>query len=443
MASRSGETRQLQNNVGTRIQALCLLEFGVHWSQIVEITGVSKASIYRLRATAIARGYKPEEDKRLLIEYVEDAPKSGRPIKATEDVKAEVVKVISKNSTTRSLTTQAIANILASSNINISARTVWNILSSLGYGYFKPTTKPGLTLLAKDVRYKWCKEHEDWTLEDWKNVIWSDETSVTMGGQRGKLRVWRLNSEAYNYHCVRRRWKGFKQFMFWGCFSYDKKGPCHIWADETVTEKKEADKWLEEQNKILEPEARANWEIETAMRRVRITRNMPGTKPTWRWNKANGKLTRDSSGGIDWYRYQKIILNDKLLPFAKECQKDRPKTIVQEDNASPHAHIYQHRVYSRWEISRMLWPPNSPDLNMIEPLWFWMKKETTKYGAATSQKQLELDWLECWENLSQERIRRWIERIPVHIKKIIALEGGNEYREGSDKKRQRNPDRVH
>src|SRR5436305_13539728 len=51
--------------------------------------------------------------------------------------------------------------------------------------------------------------------------------------------------------------------------------------------------------------------------------------------KKTGKLVQDSKKGIDWYRYYKVILQGKLLPFAKECQKERPNTIVQEDNASP------------------------------------------------------------------------------------------------------------
>ena len=39
-------------------------------------------------------------------------------------------------------------------------------------------------------------------------------------------------------------------------------------------------------------------------------------------------------------------------------------------------------------------------------------------------------WIECWtKELKQTRIQRWIERIPRHIQKIIALKGGNEYRE--------------
>jgi hypothetical protein len=33
--------------------------------------------------------------------------------------------------------------------------------------------------------------------------------------------------------------------MFWGCFSYDKKGPCHIWKPETKTERAAAQKEIE------------------------------------------------------------------------------------------------------------------------------------------------------------------------------------------------------
>jgi hypothetical protein len=45
--------------------------------------------------------------------------------------------------------------------------------------------------------------------------------------------------------------------MFWGCFLYNKKGPCYIWETETLKEKKEADTWLAEQNKILKPICKA------------------------------------------------------------------------------------------------------------------------------------------------------------------------------------------
>lgn len=40
-------------------------------------------------------------------------------------------------------------------------------------------------------------------------------------------------------------------------------------------------------------------------------------------------------------------------------------------------------------------------------------------------------WEKAWDELPQEQIQAWIERIPFHIERIIALEGDNEYKEGS------------
>ena len=83
-------------------------------------------------------------------------------------------------------------------------------------------------------------------------------------------------------------------------------------------------------------------------------------------------------------------------------------------------------------ILRLLWCGNSPDLNMIEPCWPWMKRETTKKGAPRTRKEAEKAWTRCWEDLSQKRIQSWIERMPRHIAQVIRLRGGNEYREGRE-----------
>jgi len=36
----------------------------------------------------------------------------------------------------------------------------------------------------------------------------------------------------------------------------------------------------------------------------------------------------------------------------------------------------------------------------------------------------------AWKELPQEKIQYWIERIPVHVQKVIELEGGSDYTEG-------------
>jgi hypothetical protein len=88
--------------------------------------------------------------------------------------------------------------------------------------------KPSLTEAMKEARLQFTLRFEHWTLEQWKAVIWLDETSVILRHRRGGIRVWRRAWEKYKKTCMSQRWKGVSEFMFWGYFTYDKKGPCHI-----------------------------------------------------------------------------------------------------------------------------------------------------------------------------------------------------------------------
>jgi hypothetical protein len=217
--------------------------------------------------------------------------------------------------------------------------------------------------------------------------------------------------------------------MFWGSFSYHRKGPCHIWTPETIQQRATATADLTRINAELEPIARAEWELTTAIRRTGI-RNLTGKKPTWKWDKRHGKLTRGDGKGVDWYRYATFILTPKLIPFAQACQKDLPNTLIQEDKAPSHVAKYHDLLMSAAEVQRLTWCGNSPDMNMIEPAWPHLKRVTTKKGALTAQKPAKKAWYKAWRELEQWRIQRWIERIPRHIQEIIRLKGGNEYREG-------------
>jgi hypothetical protein len=124
-------------------------------------------------------------------------------------------------------------------------------------------------------------------------------------------------------------------------------------------------------NAVLKDKEKENWELTNDMRRL-STRNLPDTKPRWKWDETHGKMVRkEEKEGIDWWRYQQVILLLKLIPFAKECNKKRLEVdlspmIVQEDKVSAHASKHQILVFSRRQIERLLWPRNSSDLNMIE-----------------------------------------------------------------------------
>jgi transposase len=114
---------------------------------------------------------------------------------------------------------------------------------------------------------------------------------------------------------------------------------------------------------------------------------------------------KDGKGGINWYRHQDEVLKPHLLPFAKTCKEALPNpykdTVVMEDGALAHKSAYSNELYISWEVIRMLWPANSPDLNMIEPCWFYIKIETTKKGAITLNIKLCAAWVKYWEELPQ------------------------------------------
>jgi hypothetical protein len=94
---------------------------------------------------------------------------------------------------------------------------------------------------------------------------------------------------------------------------------------------------------------------------------------------------------------------------------------------------HQDLVFMDAGVLRLLWSGNSPDLNMIEPCWPWMKTKTTRLEVPRSRAAVTKAWTDCWtKQLDQDRIQRWIERISRHIKQIIELDGGNKYREGRE-----------
>jgi hypothetical protein len=50
--------------------------------------------------------------------------------------------------------------------------------------------------------------------------------------------------------------------------------------------------------------ARIEWELETAMRRLNMNRRPGGRKPTWKYTAARGAMMRTGkAGGIDAIRY--------------------------------------------------------------------------------------------------------------------------------------------
>lgn len=84
-------TREANLSLRTRLQALALVEFGIPPGQASHITKISVKTIQRLRRQARTRGFDPAVSPILKLEYVEDAPRSGRPPKLNPELEDTIV----------------------------------------------------------------------------------------------------------------------------------------------------------------------------------------------------------------------------------------------------------------------------------------------------------------------------------------------------------------
>ncbi|KAF7179335.1 hypothetical protein CNMCM7691_008268 [Aspergillus felis] len=170
--------------VTVRVQALTLAYCGVDMKHIEATTGMPRQTIQYWVKKARERGYNPEIDPRILPEYVEDGKRTGRPKEITKATEQAILESIGKDRNGREKSSEILAF-----EAGISYSSVLRILKRHGYKAVKQTTKPGLTDEMKQKRLQFCLAHKDWTLEDWKNVIWTDETSVSLGQRRGAIHV--------------------------------------------------------------------------------------------------------------------------------------------------------------------------------------------------------------------------------------------------------------
>jgi hypothetical protein len=68
----------------------------------------------------------------------------------------------------------------------------------------------------------WALAHEHWTVEDWRKVVWSDETKINCLGSDGRRWVWKKEGEGLSERLVEGTVKfGGGSLMMWGCMLWD------------------------------------------------------------------------------------------------------------------------------------------------------------------------------------------------------------------------------
>ncbi len=71
----------------------------------------------------------------------------------------------------------------------ISESTTHQTLKQMGYSSRRPHWVPLLSAKNRKRRLQFAQAHQNWTIEDWKNVAWSDESRFLLRHLDGRVRI--------------------------------------------------------------------------------------------------------------------------------------------------------------------------------------------------------------------------------------------------------------
>lgn len=266
----------------------------------------------------------------------ENLPRSGRPSILTERDKNHLERASKLNRFT------PLRHIVSQLPLNVSIDTARRALKECGTNQYEAAKKLHLKPENIQKRMAWCEDVSNWSDEEWRKVIWTDESSLELGLSSHKVKVWRKEGERYKADCLApNKRSGRISVMFWGCFWQNELGPL-----------------------IALPK---------------------------------GRIDSSVYGGI---------LEEHVFPFYLAVQGvlgDDPW--LMEDNCRIHRSAVITALKDELGIRSLEWPSYSPDLNPIENLWKLWKVRIKKANPQPINRVELIDVaLTAWEELKETSI---------------------------------------
>ena len=115
------------------------------------------------------------------------------------------------------------------------------------------------------------------------------------------------------------------------------------------------------------------------------------------------------------------ILREALLPSLKRLGQDM--RIVQQDNDPKHNAKRCLAVLAEEGISRVLQPPQSPDLNPVENVWDLLKDRVAEHSPETVDELKK--WIRFeWDKLKKPEFLSTISSMPQRCQAVLDANGG-------------------
>jgi hypothetical protein len=245
----------------------------------------------------------------------------------------------------------------------ISVETVRRHLRKAGFKAALKVKKPLLSQHHRKARVEFAKAHKNWTVDDWKKVVWSDECKINCFGSDGRRWCWKT--------------KGRKQI-----------------EDRTV-----------------------QGTIQGGGGCVMVWGSMTSKGP--------GYLTR-VNGGLDANLYCQI-LQDELIKTIEYYSMDKDDVIFQQDNDPKHTSKKAKKcLHEELKLTVLPWPARSPDLNPIEHLWRELKQRLADYETHATSPHVLWERIQLeWEKITEHDCLKLVESMPSRVRAVLKAKGGH------------------
>ena len=122
--------------------------------------------------------------------------------------------------------------------VQVHIQSIHNYLEQEGFKAYVKYKKPELTEDQKLKRFKFAQEHLNWTIKQWRNVMFSDETIISRVGSFGKSFYYkRPKDKTIKAHYIKEtKQGGGGKIMIWGCITYYGVGDA-CWFQEKIDSK--------------------------------------------------------------------------------------------------------------------------------------------------------------------------------------------------------------